>query len=868
MVVGAQRLPVEALADAARRVAETGDLRAALAAISEAAAEAVAADLVVLRVLDTDGRLVARATAPGGSALAAEVAGSRVSCEHVTAGGASEVVVRAAERTAAAGIAVLPVRAGGEVVGAVEVVRQDELGEVELALLELAASQVALAVRTLSPGSHSASSMRRAAWLELAGEALAAGGDVVRAGHEVVRIAVDATTARGGVLWRVDADGRRERLASLGEVDALVTEAGDSDAVSTVELGRPAFAVLELLHADDARPSEEDLAGLSAFAARATQALRASQRARDVELELERTRVLLSVVSEAVSRLSLAHTLETAVERVAELLQVERLGVYLRENGRLHEAAGRSVSAAHGEVAERVSEALLGALRARPSVRAHVHGAEPALAGARTALGAAGEAAAVGVPLNVREEPVGLLVAFPGDRELSDSDLALLAALASQLAVAVQNARLHEQATELGTELRDVLEAERKASRQVGALYEISRSFAQTMSLTATLEAVTQTLVTELGVDAAVIRVPDERGTELVPRAVYVADSRLDGAVRTILERSQPLPARTPAGPVLLEAADLPRLGGAHALLQPFLAKGSTAALVPLVTASGLLAELTLVSLDPAAPISADTLATARSIAQQAALAIDNARLYQLQKQFAETMQQSLLPRERLSVEGLEIGRVYEPAAELEVGGDVYDFLELPDGALAVVLGDVTGHGVEATADMAMAKFVFRSLARVHPDPAAFLALANDIVVEDVQPGKFITMVYVTVDRDGRVVCASAGHPQPRLVLPDGTVRALNAGGLALGIDAPQSYEPVRAELPPGGSVVLYTDGVIESRRGGDLFGDDRLDEVLARSVGLPAQAIADAVVSAARTFAGGELADDCAVVVITRTDA
>ena len=134
---------------------------------------------------------------------------------------------------------------------------------------------------------------------------------------------------------------------------------------------------------------------------------------------------------------------------------------------------------------------------------------------------------------------------------------------------------------------------------------------------------------------------------------------------------------------------------------------------------------------------------------------------------------------------GLEVGEVYESSARVDVGGDVYDFVELDDGRLAVVLGDVTGHGVEATADMAMAKFVFRSLAREHPEPGDFLAFANDVVVDEIAPGKFITMTYVAVDpARGEVACANAGHPPPRLVLPDGTVRGLEATGLVLGIDS------------------------------------------------------------------------------------
>ena len=199
------------------------------------------------------------------------------------------------------------------------------------------------------------------------------------------------------------------------------------------------------------------------------------------------------------------------------------------------------------------------------------------------------------------------------------------------------------------------------------------------------------------------------------------------------------------------------------------------------------------------------------------------------------------------------------------MGGDVYDFLQLTDGRLAVVLGDVTGHGIEATADMAMAKFVFRSLAREHSAPGDFLARANDVVVDEIALGKFITMAYLTVDPAGNVLCASAGHPAPRLLEPDGRVRPLECGGLALGIASPQEYDQVVSVLQPGGAVVLYTDGVIEARRGRELFGVERLDEVLAQSAGRPAQDIADAVLAACRGFAGGDLADDCATVVLRR---
>jgi serine phosphatase RsbU (regulator of sigma subunit) len=287
---------------------------------------------------------------------------------------------------------------------------------------------------------------------------------------------------------------------------------------------------------------------------------------------------------------------------------------------------------------------------------------------------------------------------------------------------------------------------------------------------------------------------------------------------------------------------------------------------VPVATPAETIASLTILSFRPGNPIGDDTVEAGLAIAGQAALAIDNARLYQQQKEFADTMQRSLLPREQPEIAGLEMGAVYESSARVDVGGDIYDFLELDDGRLAVVLGDVTGHGVEATADMAMAKFVFRSLAREHPEPGDFLAHANDVVVDEIGSGKFITMAYLAVDAArGEVACASAGHPAPRLVLPDGTVHGLEAFGLVLGIDSDQDYEEIRVGLPSGATIVLYTDGVVEARRRGELYGTERLDVLLSAQRDLPPRELAHAVTEDARRYSGGELSDDLAVVVIRR---
>ena len=127
-------------------------------------------------------------------------------------------------------------------------------------------------------------------------------------------------------------------------------------------------------------------------------------------------------------------------------------------------------------------------------------------------------------------------------------------------------------------------------------------------------------------------------------------------------------------------------------------------------------------------------------------------------------------------------------------------------------------------------------------------------------------MSYVVVDGvAGTIAAASAGHPPPRLVLADGTVSRLAPQGLVLGIEPGQEYSDVRAELPRGASLILYTDGVVEARREGELYGDDRLDALLAGRHDLPARSLAALVAESAREFAGGDLSDDVAVVVIRR---
>jgi serine phosphatase RsbU (regulator of sigma subunit) len=878
---------LRALAAAARSAVAGGSSSEALDAFARAAVAASGADAGVVRLLDADGEgLTARAVHAKSPALAAQLEGSRISTAELT-GALSPTLARALHLDHAV---LCALEVGGVLCGSLEVYRSGlPFIEVEQLLAQLAADQLALAVRGLDGFVPSRGAAETDHSLVLAGEALAAGADETRTMGQVARLAAEAAGAEAALLWRA-VGGELVLAASHGTSDAaesaalsaarvtldarefLQQERIGGTSIASVRLGSPPVGVLQLVFKQDA--NERALDALATFALRAAHALRAGSRARDSAVELERTRTLLSVAAQATAQLSLAHTLSISLSETAELLGVERVAVYLRDrDGRLNAAAGSSVVGPHSLVAEALLGMLLGPYRGRGIVVVEDVAREPALAGLRGAAAEAGIESALALPLAVRGEVIGLLAVYPMlGRGATENEQALLAALASQLAVAVQNALLHEQAKQLGIDLESALSSERQAARRVRALYEVSRSFAQSLSLQATLDALAQNAVELLDVDAATIRMPDQRRELLTMRALHVADVRIDEAARMILKRPQSFSAlaiqrvfRT-RQPLVLDPALAHELGGAHKLLAPFLEKGSTAAILPIATPAEVVAALTVVSFDPGRPINAETLETALSIAAQAALAIDNGRLYQQQKDFADTMQRSLLPRSHPVLQGLEIGEVYESSARVDVGGDVYDFMELADGRLAVVLGDVTGHGIDATADMAMAKFVFRSLAREHPDPGNFLAAANEVVVGEIAPGKFITMTYFTIDPGtGKVVAASAGHPAPLIVSAAGDVAPLAVGGLALGVDTRQEYGEDVAWLTPGDSIVVFTDGVVEARVDGELYGHKRLADVLSAARTLPPAEIARAAVDACRAFAGGELADDCAVVVIKR---
>jgi serine phosphatase RsbU (regulator of sigma subunit) len=266
--------------------------------------------------------------------------------------------------------------------------------------------------------------------------------------------------------------------------------------------------------------------------------------------------------------------------------------------------------------------------------------------------------------------------------------------------------------------------------------------------------------------------------------------------------------------------------------------------------------------------VGADHLSLLEDLARRAALAIDNARLYEERATVARTLQRSLLPPVLPDVPGVDIAARYLAAGEgNEVGGDFYDCFPTRDGDWAVVIGDVCGKGAEAAVVTALARYTVRASATLHSHrPQVVLQDLNDVIRRESPRSRFCTVLYVSLsmkhDRISACV-ASGGHPLPLVLRADGRVETAGLPGTLLGILPDPEIRPQEIQLRPGDSLVLYTDGVIEASPLDDRFGPEQLARCVSECHGRAPVAIARHIEDAVVGVQGGTVRDDVAVVVL-----
>jgi PAS domain S-box-containing protein len=276
---------------------------------------------------------------------------------------------------------------------------------------------------------------------------------------------------------------------------------------------------------------------------------------------------------------------------------------------------------------------------------------------------------------------------------------------------------------------------------------------------------------------------------------------------------------------------------------------------------------LGVMALGFAGVVGADHQALFDDLARRAALAIDNARLYEERANVARTLQRSLLPPVLPDVPGIDLAARYVAAGEGEVGGDFYDCFRTGDGEWAVVIGDVCGKGAEAAAVTALARYTARASATLHSHrPDVVLLDLNDAIRRESPQSRFCTVLYVSLSLHGDRITgcvASGGHPLPLILRADGRVETAGLPGTLLGILPDPEIRPQDLTLRPGDSLVLYTDGVIEASPLDHRFGPEQLARCVAECHGRAPVATARHIEDAVLAVQGGKVRDDVAVLVL-----
>ncbi|MCE2539963.1 MAG: SpoIIE family protein phosphatase [Acidobacteria bacterium] len=282
---------------------------------------------------------------------------------------------------------------------------------------------------------------------------------------------------------------------------------------------------------------------------------------------------------------------------------------------------------------------------------------------------------------------------------------------------------------------------------------------------------------------------------------------------------------------------------------------------------------LYLDSRDKAKLLSPGTEGALETLANEAAVAIQNAELYRAalenaklerELQTAAEIQQALLPKRQRS------GVFFEAAAAMlpcrSIGGDFFDYIDRPDGALAFALGDVAGKGPPAAL---LAALMQGSLAaegcRVGAGPAATMTTVNTALVRRGVQGRFVTLFYAVLYPDGRLVYCNAGHNAPVLVTANGVSR-LDTGGMVVGLFDGVPFDEGTAILQPADYLVLFSDGVSEAMNGDEEeYGDDRLLDCLAGTTGSACEPrLQEILASVERFTAGAPQHDDVTAMVVT----
>jgi serine phosphatase RsbU (regulator of sigma subunit)/CheY-like chemotaxis protein/anti-sigma regulatory factor (Ser/Thr protein kinase) len=453
------------------------------------------------------------------------------------------------------------------------------------------------------------------------------------------------------------------------------------------------------------------------------------------------------------------------------------------------------------------------------------------------ALAHAGIAAAAFLPLRFGGSAIGVLtVGTLRSGGFTELERSVLDDYAQRVAVAVGNARLVESE-------RTARDRAESAKRRLTFQSRISTLFAQSLDWEKALRRLMKILTTSL-CDSAAIFTVEAPGKQMRFVAAASQNAELEVAIARHYAAFPPLlsddsgagyTARTGRAQFLTNVGVRTDAQAkvSRRQTEPTASWRPTSVIsVPLQAKGATVGVLTLVRDSAKSAFGTQDLAVAEDVARRTAIYMENARLYERDHDIASTLQRALLPAQLPIVSDLLFGVRYFAGAEgMEVGGDWYDILEAGSNRLVITVGDVVGRGVRAAVAMGQYRDILRAYTFEGFGPAAALTLLNDLV-HALRGEAFATCTIIVLDRLARrMQYASAGHPPPILRLPNGTVRVLDgASSMPIGAWPQTEYTEKTVDLPIGATLVLYTDGLVETRRRSAAEGVDVLRSSLSDS--------------------------------------
>ncbi len=420
--------------------------------------------------------------------------------------------------------------------------------------------------------------------------------------------------------------------------------------------------------------------------------------------------------------------------------------------------------------------------------------------------------------------------------------------------------------------IEDVTE-EQRAARQARFLAQASEVLASSLDYEETLKNVAELAVPGL-VDWCAVDLFDEDGSRQPVALAHVDPERVKLARQMRAyepkelnpEQGLGLVFRTRKAVLYSEIADdlLVQAAVDDRHLELLRAVGMRSVLiVPMIAGKKVLGAMTLVSADSGRLLGQLDLGLAEQLAGQAAVAIENSRLYSERSVIAHTLQQSLLPDQLPAVPGYELASVYLPAVESsEVGGDFYDVWGDNDSWM-MVIGDVTGKGVEAAVLTALVRHTLRAVSEFKDSPAELLACVDRALKR--QPSLSLCTALCLRLRGDHVTLAVAGHPLP-LYLDTSGIQSVGEHGPLLGGFDGVGWHDLSFTLAPQSTLITYTDGVTDAvGEDGVRFGLTRLRETVTASKGRSAHGVVAGLTRTLREFQSGSPADDMAALVLHR---